>query len=145
VNTGQGYSEIDGQAYIDSNSISVAGTADRGRLLFVGDRIAFNLDAADTTPDKTTLEVGQNVTLRFHYMSRLPYYNGQNVTFAVTVQATPSPPVPTQQPEAGSTAAPAQAVHVLQTRLVGQPVVSSPSACFCPASRALFICRRYFP
>jgi len=145
ANTGQGYCAIDSPAYINDTSISLVGKGNGGRLLFTGDRIVFNLNAGDTTPEHVTLEAGQNVTLRFHYMSRLTYYNGQNVTFALTVQPTPPTPTPAQQPEASSSATPEQVTNVLQMPLVNQPAAVSPLACFCSASSALFICRRYFP
>jgi dolichyl-diphosphooligosaccharide--protein glycosyltransferase len=145
ANTGQGYCAIDSPAYVNNKTISLVGKGDRGGLLFTGDRIAFNLNAADTTPDKVTLEAGKNVTLRFHYMSRLTYYNGQNVTFVLTVQPTPPTPTPTQQPEVSSSATPAQASSVPHIPLHNQAAAVLPSACFCPASSALFICRRYFP
>jgi dolichyl-diphosphooligosaccharide--protein glycosyltransferase len=145
ANTGQGYCAIDSPAYINNNTISLVGKGNRGPLLFTGDRIAFNLNAADTTPDQVTLEVGKNVTLRFHYMSRLTYYNGLNVTFVLTVQPTPPTPTPAQQPEASSSATPAQATNVPQVPLVDHAAVVASSACFCPVSNALFICRRYFP
>jgi hypothetical protein len=145
ANTGQGYCAIDSLAYINNNTISLVGKSSRGRLLFVGDRIAFNLNAADTTPDKVTLVAGNNVTLRFHYMSRLTYYNGQNVTFAFTVQPTPPTPTPALQPKASSSATPMQPTNVLRIPLVNQAAAVSPSACFCSVSSALFICRRYFP
>lgn len=145
ANTGQGYCAIDNLAYINNNAISLVGKGDRGQLLFTGDRIAFNLNAADTTPDKVTLEVGNSVTLRFHYMSRLTYYNGQNVTFALTVQPTPPTPTPSLQAEASSSATPAEATHILQMPLVSQSAALSSLVCFCPASSARFICRRYFP
>jgi dolichyl-diphosphooligosaccharide--protein glycosyltransferase len=145
VNTGQGYCEIDSSAYIEDSSISLVGRSDRGRLLFTGDRIAFNLNAADTTPDPLTFSTNQSVTLRFHYMSRLTYYNGQNVTFALTVQPTPPSPGSSPPQEASSTAMPTLVSPIVPTHLVGQPVVPLSLLCSCLASSARFICRRYLP
>jgi hypothetical protein len=145
VNTGQGYCEIDSSAYIEDSSISLVGRSDRGRLLFTGDRIAFNLNAADTTPDPLTFSTNQSVTLRFHYMSRLTYYNGQNATFALTVQPTPPSPGSSPPQEASRTAMPTLVSPIVPTHLVGQPVVPLSLLCSCLASSARFICRRYLP
>jgi dolichyl-diphosphooligosaccharide--protein glycosyltransferase len=144
-NTGEGYCAIDSLGYINNNSISLVDKSDRGRVLFTGDSIVFNLDAADTMPTGLTLTAGDTIELRFHYMSRLELYYGQNVTFTLTVQATPSPPTPSQEAEASSSAIPVETTSIRQMPLVSQSGLLSPVACSCPASSAFFICRRYFP
>jgi len=88
-NTGEGYCTIDGSGKINDEDVAVANRADRGLVLFSGERITFDLDAADAG---VTLAEGEDVTVQFFYM-------GRNVTVDLTVQSTPPSPSPSFTPE----------------------------------------------
>lgn len=140
-NTGEGYLEIDKEATIEDTDIPLEGTSDRGRLLFKGERIGFRLDAAAYG---LSLSLGEIISVRVHYMSFLPTYSGLNVSFSLTVQATPSPSVPQSSVISDSQ------VERLQADLL--PEITGPDYSIRPfpftvfvESSAFFILRRYEP
>jgi dolichyl-diphosphooligosaccharide--protein glycosyltransferase len=140
-NTGEGYLEIDKEATVEDTDIPLAGTSDRGRLLFTGERISFTLD---TDLYGVSFGTGDTITVTVHYMSFLPTYSGLNVTISITVQATPIPSAP---PPAEASNQQTAKLQSMQPSKISPPdyfVAPFPSL-LCTESSSFFILRRYEP
>ncbi|MFX1562215.1 MAG: STT3 domain-containing protein [Promethearchaeota archaeon] len=143
-NTGEGFCYIGRTASIDGEDISLVDAANRGFLLYTGDRIIFDFDATDAD---VTLTQGNNVTLEIFYMGYSTLYNGLNVTFDIIVEATPTPSAPSIQAPTTDTNLFNGYIQGCQFE-IGQ--LSAYEASLSPsisssASSDFFIARRYLP
>jgi dolichyl-diphosphooligosaccharide--protein glycosyltransferase len=145
-NNGQGYCEIDKLATINGKDISLIDATNRGLLFFTNDKIILNLDAANAADGGLTLTEGEDVSLEIFYMGYQPLYAGKNVTLDLTVEATPSPSVPSTQSTSEETSQTntdaLPCLFMIEQISIYEPALSA-SSCF--ERSDFFIARRYLP